>query len=319
MRATTAGRTCATGPSPPTIPSPLCRSCRLTRVIPDLRRDGARAAWYRFEAAKRRAIYSLLHLGVAIVGRSDDPERGLAFEFLARGDEPGAPPVLTGHAGGVITLNIAEADDAERERRRLRLNEPYRTVLGHIRHEIGHYYWHWLIEGGPRLEPFRALFGDERADYAGALERHHRCGPPPDWQERHVSAYASVHPWEDWAETWAHYLHITDTLEMAAACGVSLEPWRDDDPRMEAAAIPANPERASFEELMDSWFPLTYLLNNLNRGLGLPDGYPFVLSEAARARLRFVHDTIAASARREKMREIAEAAGEGVDAGVMDR
>jgi len=288
---------------------PLCRSCRLTRVIPDLARDGAQAAWYRLEAAKRRLIYSLLHLGVPVVSRSEDSERGLAFEFLADTEEPGAR-VVTGHANGLITLNIAEADDVERERRRHRFNEPYRTVLGHFRHEIGHYYWQWLIEGGPRLEPFRALFGDDRVDYAAALKRHHENGPPPDWQARYVSAYASSHPWEDWAETWAHYLHMTDTLEMAAACGVSLEPWRDDEPAIEAAAIPANPERASFEELIDSWLPVTYLLNNLNRGLGLPDGYPFVLSEAAQAKLRFVHETIAESARRQKMHELASRARE---------
>lgn len=286
-------------------PNPLCRSCRLTRVIPDLGREGAKAAWYKLEAAKRRVIYSLMHVGVAIVSRADDPERGLAFEFLAEPTDPDAPPVLTGHSSGVITLNIAEADDAERERRRLQLREPYRTVLGHFRHEIGHYYWAWLIEGGPRLEPFRALFGDERADYAAGLERHHTGGPPPDWQTRFVTAYASAHPWEDWAETWAHYLHMTDTLEMAAACGVSLQPWLEEDPQIEAAAIPGNPERASFDELMDSWFPLTYLLNNLNRGLGLADAYPFVLSDPALAKLRFVHDTIAESARRQKLIEIA--------------
>jgi hypothetical protein len=300
-----AGRDVCNWAIPADDPDPLCRSCRLTRVIPDLGREGAKAAWYKLEAAKRRVIYSLMHLGVAIVSRADDHERGLAFEFLAEPAEPDAPPVLTGHSSGVITLNIAEADDAERERRRLQLGEPYRTVLGHFRHEIGHYYWAWLIESGPRLDPFRALFGDERADYAAGLERHHAGGPPPDWQARFVTAYASAHPWEDWAETWAHYLHLTDTLEMAAACGVSLEPWREGDPRIEAAAIPDKPERASFDELMDGWFPLTYLLNNLNRGLGLPDGYPFVLSEPALAKLRFVHDTIAESARRQKLIEIA--------------
>ena len=286
-------------------PNPLCRSCRLTRVIPDLNQDGARAAWYRLEAAKRRLIYSLMHLGLAIVSRGDDPRRGLAFEFLADPGGGDAPPVLTGHSSGVITLSIAEVDDAERERRRLQMREPYRTVLGHFRHEIGHYYWAWLIESGPRLEPFRALFGDERADYASALRQHHDNGPPRDWQERHVTAYASVHPWEDWAETWAHYLHMTDTLEMAAACGVSLQPWLDGDPKIETAAIPGNPELASFEELMDAWLPVTYLLNNLNRGMGLPDAYPFVLSEPALAKLRFVHDTISESARRQKLIGIA--------------
>ena len=278
----------------------LCEACRLTTTIPDLSVEGHQQAWYKLEAAKRRLLYALLNLHLPTTPRSQDP-RGLAFEFLADAQEPGTPPVLTGHSGGVITLNIVEADDLERERRRLAFDEPYRTVLGHFRHEIGHYYWTRLIEGGPRLEPFRALFGDERADYAGAIERHHDSGAPPDWQERHVTAYASVHPWEDWAETFAHYLHMTDTLEMAAACGVSLQPWLDGDPKIETAAIPGNPELASFDELMDAWLPLTYLLNNLNRGLGLPDAYPFVLPKPALGKLRFVHDTIAVSARREKL------------------
>ncbi len=275
-------------------PNPLCRSCRLTRVIPDLSAPGHRLAWAKLETAKRRLIYTLLALELPLVDRGADPGRGLAFEFLADPPDPSAPRVLTGHAGGVITVNVAEADDAERERRRLQMHEPYRTLLGHLRHEIGHYYWDLLLRDSPRLEAFRAHFGDERADYAAALERHHADGPPADWQEHYISAYASAHPWEDWAESWAHYLHLCDALEMAADCGVRLRPPRRGDPALPAVHDPVEGPR-SFDALMADWVPLTYLLNNLNRGLGLPDAYPFVLGAPATAKLRFVHATIQAA------------------------
>ncbi len=271
----------------------LCHSCRLTRIIPDLSQPGHREAWYRLELAKRRLVYSLLTLGLPVLNRLDDPERGLAFEFKA--DAPaGAAPVLTGHAGGVITINVAEADDAERERRKRALHEPYRTLLGHVRHESGHYYWDRLVAGSPRLDAFRTLFGDERADYAQALQQHYERGAPADWQQRLISAYASAHPWEDWAETWAHYLHMVDTLETAAACGLSLKPLRPDEPSL-AARAPIGID-TPFDVLIDNWFPLTYALNNLNRGLGLPDGYPFVLSQPAITKLRFVHETVRGAA-----------------------
>jgi hypothetical protein len=276
-------------------PHTLCASCRLTRVIPDLSIPGNAENWYKLEVAKRRLVYNLLHLRLPVVNKTDDPDGGLAFEFMA---DPvnGDAPVLTGHANGLITINIAEADDAERERRRNALHEPYRTLLGHVRHEVGHYYWERLIAGTDRLEPFRALFGDERADYGAALQAHYQNGPPADWQERFVTTYATAHPWEDWAETWAHYLHMTDTLETAAACGVSIKPRRRDEPALPRVPVAAGSPEAAFDRLMASWFPLTYVLNNLNRGLGVPDGYPFVLSQRAVEKLRFVHDVIAASA-----------------------
>jgi hypothetical protein len=277
-------------------PNPLCASCRLTRVIPDLSAPGRAEAWYKLEVAKRRLVHTLLQLRLPIANKAEDPDGGLAFEFLADPVEPGAPAVLTGHAGGVITINIAEAEDAERERRRALLHEPYRTLLGHVRHEVGHYYWDRLIANGPWLEPFRALFGDERASYAAALQAHYDSGPPPDWPMRFVTAYAAAHPWEDWAETWAHYLHMTDTLETAAACGVSIRPRRRDEPALARVPAKAGSPDAAFDRLMESWFPLTYVLNNLNRGLGVPDGYPFVLSEPAIEKLRFVHEVIAGRA-----------------------
>jgi hypothetical protein len=278
---------------PATDPHYLCRSCRLTRVIPNLSVPGHKEAWYKLEVAKRRLVYTLLRLGCPLEDKSADPERGLAYEFLAETQAPGAPAVLTGHAGGVITVNVAEADDVERERRRINLHEPYRTLLGHFRHEVGHYYWDRLIKESPRVDDFRARFGDERRDYALALRQHYDQGPPADWQRRFVSAYASSHPWEDWAETWAHYLHMTDTLETAAACGLSLKPTRPDEPTLEAPLpSPGSRRFGDFDELIESWFPVTYALNNLNRGMGLPDAYPFVLPAPAVEKLRFVHETI---------------------------
>jgi hypothetical protein len=270
-------------------PDALCASCRLTQVIPDLSVQGHKAAWYRLEVAKRRLIYTLLALRLPMDGGGGP----LRFQFLADAG-PDQSPVLTGHASGIVTINVAEADDAERERRRTALGEPYRTLLGHMRHEVGHYYWGLLVGADPhRLQSFRALFGDEREDYTASLARHYESGPPADWQKRFVSAYASAHPWEDWAEAWAHYLHMTDTIEIASACGVSLRPRRADEPSL--PRVPAGVVRpeASFDWLLDSWFSLTYLLNNLNRGLGLADGYPFVLSAPIVEKLRFVHETIA--------------------------
>jgi hypothetical protein len=222
--------------------------------------------------------------------RTDDPNRGLTFEFLAD-PESGGPKVLTGHANGVITINIAEADDAERERRRTLMGEPYRTLLGHMRHESGHYFWDRFIAGSPEIDEFRSLFGDERADYNTALGNYY-ARAHVGWQDGFVSAYATAHPWEDWAETWAHYLHMVDTLETAAACGLSLKPRRSDEPTLPEAPYPVSPQPAAFERLIDSWFPLTYMLNNLNRGLGLCDAYPFVLSPAVIAKLKFADDVV---------------------------
>jgi hypothetical protein len=212
-------------------------------------------------------------------------ENGLAFSFKASTE---AEPVFTGHNEGLITINVAEADDPFREKTRQQLGEPYRTLLGHFRHEIGHYYWDRLIRGRC-LEPFRAMFGDETADYAGARKRHYESGPPADWTQRFVSAYASMHPWEDWAETFAHYLHIVDTLETARAYGLALKPKA-------ASGLPAvatgRLQFDDFDDLVSAWFPLTSALNSLNRSMGLADLYPFVLSDAAIAKLRFVHDIV---------------------------
>jgi hypothetical protein len=272
-------------------PNPLCVSCRLTRVVPDLAPDANRQAWYRLEVAKRRLIFTLLQLRLPIVDRDEDPRNGLAFEFKA--DDPSGEVVMTGHANGLITVNIAEADDAERERRKASLHEPYRTLAGHMRHEVGHYYWDQLIALRGEHDAFRAVFGDERPDYGQALQNYYAAGPPADWQNRFISAYASAHPLEDWAETWAHYLHMVDTLETAAACGISLRPRRSDEPSLPRVSPFVLTDDVAFDRLIDSWFPVTYMLNNLNRGMGLPDAYPFVWSVPAVEKLRFVHELVA--------------------------
>jgi len=275
-------------------PNPLCVSCRQTRVLPDLSVADNHERWYRIEIAKRRLFYTLAKLGLVAVEPPNGERDGPVFEFLA--DVPGRQ-VLTGHCEGVITLNVAEADDAERVRRRIALHEPYRTLLGHLRHESGHFYWERLIEGGGPLEEFRAMFGDERADYGKALEDYYAAGgAQPGWQDSHVSAYATSHPWEDWAETWAHYLHMVDLLETAAAYKTRLEVPGGTSAGLEEVNDPFAATPAEFDELVEEWVPLTLLLNSLNRSLGQDDAYPFALSSHALTKLRFVHDTIHGSA-----------------------
>ena len=273
-----------------------CISCRLNKLIPNLSIPGHKQAWFKVEVTKRRLIYTRLSLKLPVVSKAEEPDTGLAFELLADPEDPKEPKVLTGHQNGVITLNIAEADDSERERRRLQLHESYRTLLGHMRHEIGHYYWDRLVADTEHLSKFRERFGDEREDYEKALQKHYKDGAPPDWQSRFISAYAASHAWEDWAETWAHYLHMKDMLETSLDCGLSLKPQRSGDPALEPDPMVVAGIPSVFDAMIDSWHPLTYVLNNLNRGMGLPDGYPFVLSAPVIEKLRFVHELIAASA-----------------------
>ena len=268
---------------------PFCTSCRLNKVIPSLDDAANRERWFKLEQAKRRLVYTLLGLGLPTDGLPAEGRPSLRFQFLA---STAGAPVTTGHAEGLITLDIAEADDAERERRRVNLHEPYRTLLGHLRHEVGHYYWDRLIANTPLLPRCRELFGDESADYAAALQTHYKQGAPADWQVRHVSAYASAHPWEDWAETWAHYLHIMDTLETAASFGLRLKPRHPDAQKMQAAPEAAASTNATFDQHLGQWFPLTYAINSLSRGMGYPDLYPFVLSGPAVEKLRFIHDAV---------------------------
>ena len=273
-------------------PNDYCASCQMTLVIPSLSSDTNHLLWQRLESAKRRLLYSLWSLNLRPVSKQADEARGLAFQFLEDGVDD--EPVLTGHDDGLITLNIAEADPAERERIREQMHEPYRTLLGHFRHESGHYYFDRLIADSEWVDEYRDLFGDERQDYSESLEKHYENGAPADWEERFISAYASSHPWEDWAETWAHYLHMVDTLETAHACGLTLRPRKEAEPAMVITAPPLKID--SFDEIIADWFALTYVLNSLNRSVGTPDSYPFKLSSPVQVKLHFVHKVVLAQA-----------------------
>jgi len=283
---------------PATEDEEFCRSCRLTRTVPDLSQPQHRKAWLALEAAKRRLAYRLLRLKLPLAFQRQQSRVSLIFDFLAdpiTGVDPVPPAVNTGHSNGVVTINVAEADDAEREKRRLAMNEPYRTLLGHLRHESGHFYWDQLIREGGCAAGFRIVFGDETADYAASLERHYRDGPPGDWQSSFVSAYATAHPWEDWAETWAHYLHIADTLETAGECGLAIRPEMRELPRARPRFSLNGLAEIPFDQIINDWLSVTFLLNNLSRGLGQKDLYPFVLSQPVIEKLRFVHQTCAAA------------------------
>jgi len=269
--------------------SGFCLACRHNRVVPDMLIPGHDVLWRKIETAKHRLFYSLLRLKLPLESRAEDPEHGLAFDFLADPPQTHASEVMTGHNNGLITLALKEADDVTREKVRTEMGEPYRALLGHFRHEIGHYFWDRLVaEDGPVLERFRALFGDDRQDYDEALKKYYEEGAPPGWQDNYISMYAAAHPWEDFAETWAHYLHIVDTLETAAAFGLKVKPRRAKG--VLAAAIDFDPYKADMDRLIDAWLPVEFATNNLNRSMGLADLYPFLLSPGVIEKLTFVHD-----------------------------
>jgi hypothetical protein len=272
---------------------PYCRACRLNQTIPDLSQADNREAWLKIERAKRRLVYTLLSWKLPLRSKKEDAKRGLAFAFLK--DPPDGPRVLTGHADGLITLNIAEADDPFRESARENLGETYRTLLGHFRHESGHYYWDQLIApDADRLKRFRELYGDETVSYDGALKSHYGKEAREGWKDRYVSAYAAAHPWEDWAETWAHYMHLWDTMETAAALGLSVSPRVPAKGSKELKLESPAPSRLprDFDALLAGWPALTMAINDLNRAMGLADAYPFAPAEAVRAKMRFVHDVV---------------------------
>jgi hypothetical protein len=274
-------------------PSSLCISCRLTDCVPPMRTDRELRAFAQAEGAKRRLLYQVLDLGLPVRTRREDPKLGLGFVLAFHSSDA---PVMTGHLNGVITLDLSECDHVHRERLRHAFGEPYRTLLGHFRHEIGHYYWSLLVEKQPRHSDFRRVFGDERMNYAEALKRNYeRAASQCYWAGHYVSAYAASHPWEDWAETFAHYLHIRDTLQTSAQFGLRVSP--------SAHAIPpaggkldtrANEEIAEldFERVVAEWLPLTYAFNAVNRSMGKEDLYPFVLAPKVIEKLSFVHDLV---------------------------
>lgn len=271
-------------------PNPLCIACRLNQTIPDLSDPDNARWWAAIEVAKRRLVSQLVAMGLPVASKvGEDPQQGLAFAFLRAA--PGGPSVVTGHEDGLVTLDVEEADDSRRERIRRELHEPHRTLLGHFRHEVGHYYWDRLVSGAGWHLPFRGLFGDERADYAAALRRHYECGPPPDWRDRHISSYAASHPWEDWAETWAHYLHMVDSLDTALGFGLGAEDLETEIDRFGPQDLyrADAPGADAFLFFLNSWVEMTMVLNELSRSMGQPDFHPFVMSRAVVTKLHFVH------------------------------
>lgn len=258
----------------------LCASCELTRTRPGDDDIVAMARFATAEKAKRRLIAELYEMKLPVVGRDEDSQYGLAFDLLSSQVEK----VFTGHHNGVITLDLAEGDDVHREQLRISMDEPYRTLLGHFRHEVGHYYFYRLVgTSGDYWQRVNELFGDPNADYQAALDRHYSQGAPDGWQDEYVSSYATMHPAEDWAETFAHYLHIRDTLDTAAAFG------------MAAASATLGHKMlgpSGFDTMIDMWLPLAWALNMVNRSMGKDDLYPFVLPPAVLEKMRFIHTVI---------------------------
>lgn len=268
----------------PDVAGEPCFACSLTRTRPndeDLARlPAVREQYYRAEQSKRRLVYELDRLGLPVVPHDETTGRGVTFDLLSSIAEN----VVTGHADGVITLDLAEGDTVHREKVRAELGEAYRTLLGHFRHEIGHYYWQVLLEDDPAA--FREVFGDEQESYADAIERHYAAGGPPEgWEESYVSSYATMHPWEDFAETFAHVMHIRDTLETAHAFGLAV------DPLVEA--------RRFDDVVVGTWLPLSIAFNQINRSMGSEDLYPFVLAPAVITKLAWVHDLVVTSAQQQ--------------------
>ena len=273
----------------------LCDACDLNRTVPNLKDPDKLREWQELELAKHRLVYALKRLNLPVRDKMKNPERGLAFDFLASDDAE--EPVMTGHDDGLITLNVKEADSVKREATRIELHEKYRTVIGHFRHEVGHYYWDQLILNNPSfLADFRDLFGDDRADYGQALDRHYKTGAPQGWQANYISEYATMHPWEDWAETWAHYLHLLDMLETAHSFGMTVNPPTTPDVIMRVEADFDPYAERDMDKILKACVPLTFAINSLNRGMGRPDLYPFVINDSVRKKLGFVNKVVEAGA-----------------------
>jgi len=285
-------------------PTPYCRACRHNRTIPDLSVPTVPERWGRIEEAKRRMFHTLIRLGLPLETKAEETGtiQGLAFDFLydPAAEQQGQARITTGHDAGVVTLNLIEADDVERERMRRDMGEPYRTLLGHFRHEVGHHYWSRLVETHlDELETFRSVFGDERTDYAEALEAHYRPDSNKIWTDDYVSFYATSHPWEDFAETFAHYLHMVDTLATIGGFEMRMAPF----PGPEAspgAAVDFDPYTASTERLAAQMAPWSFALNTVNRSMGQPDLYPFRLSPAITAKIDYMNRLVARGAGRAK-------------------
>ena len=266
-----------------------CRSCRLTRGRPDESDPAAVEAWITAEAVKRRLVHQLDELALRIDIRSTATPDGLAFDLVYLPGTGG----ITGHTEGVVTLDLCEADDVRREELRRRLGEPFRTVIGHLRHEIGHHFWKRLVAQTDAIDTFRQLFGDDRADYAAAISGYYAHGPGVWDPSRHVTAYAAAHPLEDWAETFAHYLHILDATDTAAAHHlVPVEHAAD--------VVGDRVVTVDFGTILDAWRPVNAAVNAVAETLGAPIVYPYEPAGIVIDKLAFVHRQVAAHTERDR-------------------
>jgi hypothetical protein len=274
---------CVVATDPPPAQAPLCDCCIHNDTIPDLSVAGNREKWGRLEAAKRRLFYNLDLLGLPHGTAAEGFDPPLAFDFKADvipANEfwrtmGAGERVYTGHSNGKITINIREADPAERESLRVDLDEAHRTLIGHFRHEIGHYYWDLLVRG-TREDEFKRVFGDhEQPTYAEALERHYKEGPPASWRENYISAYAAMHPLEDFAETFAAYLELVAVLDTAKHVGIRSVP---------------DVRTATLEEMVSAQRRIGIALNEMNRAMGLLDFYPKLLVAPVVVKMRFVQN-----------------------------
>jgi hypothetical protein len=267
----------------------FCQACEHNRLVPDVSTDAGINQWQKLSQAQRHLYYSLLRLDLPRPARAQDPDGGLVFDFLVDEvqQDGSVQAAMTGHDEGVIAIRAAEADDLVREEVKDQMNEPYRTMLGHFRHEIGHFIWNKKVRDAGQLDECRAVFGDEREDYGEALKRNYAEGPRPDWPAFFISSYASIHPWEDFAECFAHYLHIVDTLETAHSFGIKIDPEDHDDISTELAFDPYKARSA--KRIVSAWVPLTVAMNSLQRSMGEKDLYPFVLTPAVMDKLEYMH------------------------------
>ena len=273
-------------------PDTFCQACRYNGLVPNPETPDGLRRWRAINEAQRHLFYSFLRWNLPRPDRRQDPQGGLLFdlkddEILPDGS---CKPVLIGHDEGHIVIRTAEADDLTREQQREMLNEPYRTLLGHFRHETGHFIWNKLVRDQDKFDGFRAVFGDERQDYQDALDRHYRDGPPPVWGDHFISYYATTHPWEDFAECFAHVLHIVDSLETAHIYGIALAPQNHGELAADAAFDPYAVR--DFDRIAEVWIPLSVALNSIHHSMGERDLYPFILTPAITAKLKYVHQLI---------------------------
>jgi hypothetical protein len=267
--------------------SEFCLACSLNRVVPDRYHKDYFEKWQKLEIAKHRLVYQLLKLKLPIKSKLKH-EDGICFDFLSKNN---SKKTLTGHADGVVTIILTEADSVHREQIRKQMDEPYRTLIGHFRHEIGHYYW-TLLFNNSNIANYRNVFGDERLDYGKALENYYKNGASKHWNQNYISKYATSHSWEDWAETWAHYLHLMDTLETANSLGINFNPEKDYVKKLVYSSCLNPYKTTNFKDVFNASVTLTSSVNSLNRSMGLPDIYPFIVPQNVVKKLTFIHELL---------------------------